>query len=342
MIRSSFFSDEEKKIISLITEKCAKEPVCILDFLKDHFFIENALLYDPQNKLIILASPLAKDTKEEIAKFWDLYVLFKYLEDNAFIVSVPFDGDKKNPLKCIWSKAPNPNCKRDGDAYIITEKYKYSNPYILEDGKPFMQGYIIPGRFYDNFELFFKYTHATKRLVEFVACNFKSFDEFALEKLDQQSQKLKQMAAEIKNQSDQLETQTNEIKKQSKELRRQSREAKKQSLEASRQSREAKCQTKISFTIVVLTLLTGIISCLLSRCSTNLNPEQEIFKNPINVIDSSLNIFVKDSINLKLNDIRLHQNDSLSIKLPSQLKVIEKNPKISPKPASRITKKVEK
>lgn len=339
MIRSSSFSNEEKKIIKLIVEKCATEPVCILDFLRDNYFIENALLYDPQNKLIAFASPLEKNIKEETAKFWDLYILFKYLEDNMFIVSVPFDGDKKNKLKCIWSKAPNPNCNRDGNSYIITENYKYSNGQILRDGVSIMHCYVVPGHFYNNFELFFKYTHATKRLVEFVERDFKSLDELALEELRDQSLKIKEMANKIENQSNQLKEQTNEIKKQSKDLTKQLHEAKKQSIEASRQSRHAKCQTICSLVVVFLTLIVGITSCLISYQAGKDDLKRDDSQKPISVIDSSLNIFVKDSINLKLNDIRLHQNDSVIIKSPLQSTESGKAPKIPSKPTSRTTKK---
>lgn len=363
MIKSSFFSSEEKDIIKLIAEKCSSEPVCVLDFLKDNFFVDNALLYNPKERKIALAIPVEnKNAKKEIARLWDLFTLFRYLDDNSFTASMPFDGDKQSQLKCIWNKAQSPEPEIKGNDIIIAGKYIWSNGQIYEGGKPIMQCYMVPDQFYNNFELLFKYTHATKRLTDLIECNFKSFDELTLEELKQQSLKLEELAKEIrkqsnelktqskeaKNQSDQLEIQSNEAKSQSEELKSQSREAKKQSIEASRQSKEAKCQTKISVGVIILTLITGIITTILSSCDVTLDPEQEIFKKPISVIDSSLNLFAKDSINQEIKDIknysqdiRLHQNDSVIIKSPLQSKEANKSPqnRVPQKAGSRSVNK---
>jgi len=349
MIKSSFFSTEEKEIIKLIANKCSAEPVCVLNFLRDNFFLENALLYNPKERKIYLAVPIDnKNAKKEIAKLWDLFVLFKFLDDNFFTASFPFEGDKESLVKCIWSKASSPDCRKDGSDIIINEKYKWSGFQIFDEGKLVMQCFAIPDQFYNNFELLFKYTHATKRLTDLIECNFKSFDELALDELKAQSRKLENLAKEIKKQSNDLKTQSDEAKNQSRELKRQSREAKIQSLEASKQSKEAKCQTKISVAIVILTLITGIVTCILSSCDVTLDPKQEIFKNPIWVKDSSLNIYVKDSISSELksikdysHDIRHHQNDSVIIKSPLQSKQTNKSPqnKVPTKTESRSTNK---
>ena len=362
MIRSKFFSEEEKDIIKLIADNCASEPVCILDFLKENFFIDNALLYNPQKRLINLAIPITNPNRLiEISKLWDLFILIQYLEDNFFISSMPFNGDKSKSLKCVWSKAPTDFQIVDG-AIKFGQDYTWIDGKFLEKGKLIMQCYSVPEQFYDHFELLFKYIHATKRLFDLIECDFKSFDELALEELKQQSQKLEDLAKEIKkqsnelktqskeakNQSNELKTQSEEAKNQSKELKIQSREARKQTLEASKQSKEANRQTTYSLFVFIISLITLLLSCKLNSCNNTSNSKQETSQTAISVIDSSLNIYVKDSISSELKsikaytqDIRHHQNDSVILKTPLQSKGTSNSPKnrVFPRTDSRSINK---
>lgn len=87
---------------------------------------------------------------------------------------------------------------------------------------------------------------------------------------------------------------------------------------------EAKKQTKLAKCTALFALITIIVSIFLTKCSVSLDENQNLFRKPINVIDTSLSNILNDSLNVHMNEmknlvfeIRNHQSDTLNVKCTS-------------------------
>lgn len=183
MNENRFFSDEDKRIINLIIKESESEPACILELLKEHFFVQNALLYNPQKKNISLAIPLAncENRHIELAKIWDLFALFTYLEDNNYISIVPFEGSTNTPLKTIWKRAWLDYKEKDGKIFI-GDNLTWHDGQIFENDKLIMQLYMLSGKkFYPRFETWFGRVHPLLKLHELVAHDYKTIEDIRYE-----------------------------------------------------------------------------------------------------------------------------------------------------------------
>ena len=87
---------------------------------------------------------------------------------------------------------------------------------------------------------------------------------------------------------------------------------------------EAVKQTKWAKKTFWLAFMTMIFSVLFSKCSVSLDENQNLFRKPINVIDTSLSNILNDSLNVHMNEmknlvseIRNHQSDTLNVKCTS-------------------------
>ena len=68
-----------------------------------------------------------------------------------------------------------------------------------------------------------------------------------------------------------------------------------------------------------------MVSIFLTKCSVTLDENQNLFRRPINVIDTSLLNVLNDSLNFHMNEmrnlvseIRNHQNDTLNVRCTSE------------------------
>ena len=162
-------------------------------------------------------------------------------------------------------------------------------------------------------------------LKDMVQNDFKSIEELTLD--------------EAKKQTDAANSSLDEAKKQTDAANSSLAEAQQQTQFAQESLTETKKQTKRSSLAVIVAIIGVLVSIALSKCSVTLDKDQELFKKPIHVVDSTMKKVVVDTINssivgikeslnkygnsidataknLKetLVDIRQHQNDTIVTK----------------------------
>ena len=190
-----FLSDKDKAIINTIIDQTKDGPADLLELLKNNFFLNNALLYNPKEKRISLAYPVGSNQKAHVADLWNLFSLINYLEENSYIIITPFESHDDKPLKCVWSKAWI-------DYKEIKGKIHLADNIIWEQGKIYENGShtldivaLTNECYYAKFKSWFGYIYPLKKLHELVLHDFRTVEDLRYEESIKWSRYAGRMAA---------------------------------------------------------------------------------------------------------------------------------------------------